>query len=146
MKKILTRDGNPRGTLKCLRSSKRLYNPSQETFKDASGVYYATTKLPHLEYVRQQDLIVEQAGRDTRLKDVNGNEYRIMEWHEVCDLTWKGNPFFHDHATSTAPSREEGFSGQTEKSNANATFSAWTTGRQPNPPWSTVNEPDRQRG
>ena len=33
-------------------------------------------------------------------------------------------------------------SGKIEKPNVDATFSAWTTGRQPKPPWSTINEPD----
>ena len=36
-------------------------DPLQEVFRDASGVFYATTKLLHLQFVVQQVLTMEQS-------------------------------------------------------------------------------------
>ena len=110
----------------------------------ASG--YATTKLPDMPIVAQQELILEHSGLSRRIRDIHGNDYRTLEWHEIRDLTWKGKPFLYEPATSTARPGDDGFSGATEKPIPNVSFSAWTTGRQPHPPRSTVHESDRQRG
>ena len=55
----------------------------QEVFKDFVDVYYATTKLPHLNLRAQNTLILGQFGIETRIRDTLGNHYRTLEWFEV---------------------------------------------------------------
>ena len=50
-------------------------DPLQEVFRDASGVFYATTKLLHLQFVAQQALRMEQSRFDMQIRDTNANEY-----------------------------------------------------------------------
>ena len=45
-------------------------NPLQEVFHDSQDVYYATTKLPHLQFVVQHTLMLERQ---------EGHERRIIE-------------------------------------------------------------------
>lgn len=53
-------------------------NTLQEVFKDSSGVYYATTRLPHLQFLAQHTLILEKSGLQTRIRDHNGNQFRAL--------------------------------------------------------------------
>ena len=62
-------------------------NTLQEVFKDSLRVYYATTRLPHLQFLAQHTLILEKSGLETRLRDHNGNQFRVLEWYEVRALT-----------------------------------------------------------
>ena len=117
----------------------------QEVFRDSNGSFYATTKLPDMPSVDKQELILEQSGLSRRIRDINGNDYRMLEWHEIRDLTWKGKPFLYEPATTTVRLGEDGFSGATDKPNSNVSFSAWTTGRTHGPPWSTVRELEQPR-
>ena len=112
-------------------------DPLQEVFRDASGVFYATTKLPHLQFVGQQALTMEQSGFDVRIRDANANEYRTLELHEIRALTWNGQPLFtYERAASTARPGGKEYSKETQLPRPEATFSAWTTARKPEPPWS----------
>ena len=55
-------------------------NPLQEVFCDSQGVYYATTKLPHLQFVVQHTLPLEhQTRHESRIIDKFGNYYRTLE-------------------------------------------------------------------
>ena len=55
-------------------------NPLQEVFHDSQDVYYATTKLPHLQFVVQHTLMLEhQEGHERRIIDKFGNFYRTLE-------------------------------------------------------------------
>ena len=78
-------------------------NPLQEVFCDSQDVYYATTKLPHLQFIVQHVLMLErQTGHESRIIDKFGNYYRTLEWSEVRDLTWKGRKLFLEtHPTHT---------------------------------------------
>ena len=50
------------------------HDPLQEVFRNASRVFYATTKLPHLQFVAQQTLIMEKSGFDMQIRgDANEN-------------------------------------------------------------------------
>ena len=79
-------------------------NPLQEVFYDSENVYYATTKLPHLQFIVQHTLMLErQTGFESRIIDKFGNNYRTLEWREVRDLTWNGrNLFLETHPSHTA--------------------------------------------
>ena len=50
-------------------------NILQEVFRDSTGVYYATTRLPHLQFIVQHTLYGEQAGFESRIKDQSGNQF-----------------------------------------------------------------------
>lgn len=50
-------------------------DPLREVFRDDSGMYFATTRLPHLQFMTQHTLIVEQARIETRIKDQNDNQF-----------------------------------------------------------------------
>ena len=113
----------------------------QEVFRDSTGSFYATTKLPDMPSVAQQELVLEQSGLNRRIRDIHGNDYRMLEWHEIRDLTWKGNPFLYEPATSTARPGEDGFSGPTKKPSTNATFSASTTDVNQNLPGAPSTSP-----
>ena len=54
----------------------------QEVFKDPIDVYYATTKLPHLNLIVQNILTLEKIRIMTRIRDTFGNHYRNLEWFE----------------------------------------------------------------
>ena len=53
----------------------------QEVFRDSNGSFYATTKLPDMPSVLQQELILEEAGLNRRIRDINGNDYRM--WNDT---------------------------------------------------------------
>ena len=45
-------------------------NPLQEVFCDSQDVYYATTKLPHLQFIVQHTLMLEhQTGYESKIID-----------------------------------------------------------------------------
>ena len=114
----------------------------QEVFKDSLDVYYAATRLPHLQFLVQHTLTIEKLGIETRIRDSYGNHYRTLEWNEVRDLMWKGRPLFTTtHPASTARPGQRAYSGETKVPTfvyPEPTFSEWTTGRQPPAPWSTA--------
>ena len=63
-------------------------SPMQEVFRDSAGVYYATTKLPNLQYASHHLLTVESQGEhNSRIIDREGNQFRALEWNEVRGLT-----------------------------------------------------------
>ena len=99
-------------------------NVMQEVFKDSSDVYYATTKLPHLQFIVQHTLTIEQMGLDTRVMDEHGNQFRTLEWNEVRDLTWKGKYLFSNVAPEpTARPGHEAYSGETKAPKSEPSFS-----------------------
>ena len=86
-------------------------NPLQDVFCDSEDVYYATTKLSHLEFIFQHTLTLErQKGHESRIIDKFGNDYWNLEWSEVRELTWKGRKLFLEtHPTHTARLGEVAF-------------------------------------
>ena len=112
-------------------------NVLQEVFKDSYEVYYATTRLPHLRFLVQHTLTIEQLGIETRIRDEHGNDYRTLEWNEVRNLTWKGKPLFSfEPPSSTIKPGHVAYSAETKMPNLQPSYSEWTTARGPLPPWS----------
>ena len=79
-------------------------DPLQDVFYDSEDVYYATTKLPHLQFIVQHTLTLErQTGHESRIIERFGNYFRTLEWSEMRELTWKGRKLFLEtHPTHTA--------------------------------------------
>ena len=126
-------------------------NPLQDVFCDYEDVYYATTKLLHLQFIVQHTLTLEhQKGHESRIIDKFGNFYRTLEWSEVRDLTWKGRKIFLEtHPTHTARPGEVAFDEDTRvptfvrpQQQAAPSLSDWTIGRGPTPmpPWREVRD------
>ena len=75
----------------------------QVVFQDSSDIYFATTRLPYLDFLVDHMLTIEQSGSETRIRDSFGRECKTLEWYEIRDLTWKGQPLFNVvNPTSTA--------------------------------------------
>ena len=112
-------------------------NVVQEVFRDSSDVYYETTRLPHLQFLVQHTVTLEQLGLETRVRDEHKNHFRTLEWNKVRDLTWKGKPLFsYEPPASTARPGHVAYSTETKAPKPKPSFSEWTTARGPLPFWS----------
>ena len=76
-------------------------NALKVIFRDSSDVYYVTAKRPHLELLVNHTLTLEQSSLQTRIRDSFGSKFMTMEWYEIINLKWKGQPLF----THMIPSR-----------------------------------------
>ena len=89
--------------------------------------------------------MMEQPRFDIRIKDTYANEYHTLQWHEICNLTWRGSPpFTYEHATSTTQLGNDRFNVEIKKPKINPTLYTWPTRQQPKPPWSTINKPNAE--
>ena len=73
----------------------------QEVFKDSLDVYYATTKLPYLDTPIRHKLTLQKAEDKTRIVDTYGSQFRMLEWYEIRNLKWKGQPLFYVASPTT---------------------------------------------
>ena len=125
-------------------------NGLHEIFKDSSNNFYATTKLLHTRLPVQHTLIEEQKDLETRHVDANSNHFRILEWSDIKNLSWKGKPLYGvAYPITTARPGDRAYSTETKVPTfvkLEPTISERTTGRGPLPPWSmapTHSERDR---
>ena len=76
--------------------------PLQQVYKDSQNSYFGTTHLTNNALQRFHSLMFEiLGGKGSCIIDRWGNEYRTVDWSEVRDLTWKGQPLF----TQATPTR-----------------------------------------
>lgn len=58
-------------------------NILQELFKNSLDIYYAMTRLLHMEFLVQHKLMLEQLGLQTRLREQLKSDFRIVDWFEI---------------------------------------------------------------
>ena len=70
-------------------------NPLQEVYKDSQNDYFGTTQFLNDARPSFHSLMFESlGGKPSHIIDRWGNEYWTLDWSEVRDLTWKGQPLF----------------------------------------------------
>ena len=112
----------------------------QEVFKDSLDVYYATTKLPYLDTPIRHKLTLQKIEDQTRIVDTYGSQFRTLEWYEIRNLKWKGQPLFYVASpTTTARPGDRAYEDETRvptvvHHTSRPSMSEGTTVQQPMPP------------
>ena len=115
-----------------------------EVFKDSDEAYYATTKTPAEQFLFNWAITLEKLNQESRLVDKRGHNYRMLDWTELREMTWKGKPLFSlTCPTTTIGPDDSAYNAETivpPYAPPEATFTDWGKGRESPSQWDTYGD------